>query len=298
MGTILSDLDLDEAIEALVQAAYSGGGADNITMVLADVVPQSDELDAREPEIIGAAAQTPIPDISTTSRIDLDDDAAEADDARLATAPTPRAPAPRRDPRDPERLRYLPDGAGRRKRWLSTSVLLLALIVVLGSAAYFGRNYVNRQYYVGEAGNQVAIYNGVQGHLPGLSLNHVYEQSATKLSDLPVYFQNRVRDTIDADNLEAARATSHELSMIAQRCINERATRATATATPTQSVTPGHSPTPGASGTPNQSPTNHSVTPAPTASPGTASATASNSATVSPTPGNGASTPAGEQDCP
>ncbi len=54
--------DREESLRRLVAAAYDAGGSDNITVLLADVVPEppNDE----EPMTIGAAAVTTIPEVS------------------------------------------------------------------------------------------------------------------------------------------------------------------------------------------------------------------------------------------
>ena len=47
--------DLDECVSRLSALANEHGGHDNISLVLAQVVPQSDELDAAEPQLAGSA---------------------------------------------------------------------------------------------------------------------------------------------------------------------------------------------------------------------------------------------------
>ena len=49
--------DLDECVSRLSALANEHGGHDNISLVLAQVVPQSDELDAAEPQLAGSALE-------------------------------------------------------------------------------------------------------------------------------------------------------------------------------------------------------------------------------------------------
>ena len=58
---VASTSDLDAAVAALTKAARAGGGLDNITLVLADVVEHDDELEAATPRVLGAAQTVKIP---------------------------------------------------------------------------------------------------------------------------------------------------------------------------------------------------------------------------------------------
>ena len=227
----LEKADLDEVMDGLVKAAYAGGGADNITIILADVVPQDDELDAAPATVIGAAIDTRIPDVPEAG-IDLGDDDPTLDDSGDRI---PRAPAPVViDPEQLESIRYAPELV-KPRRWLapviSTILILLAIIGIgVGGAAY-----ARAQYYVGTSGDDVTIYNGVPGQLLGVKFQRTAETTDVKVGDLPEYYQQKVRGGIGASDLSAARSTVAELRVLANAC---RAKRAQPTATSSPSTSP------------------------------------------------------------
>lgn len=224
--------DLDEVMDGLVKAAYAGGGADNITIILADVVDQDDDLDAAPATVIGAAVDTRIPDVPEAG-IDLGDDEATLDNNGDRV---PRAPAPVViDPEQMESIRYAPELV-KPRRWLapvlSTVLILLAILGIgVGGAAY-----ARSQYYVGSSGGDVTIYNGVPGQLLGVKFQRIAETTDVKVGDLPEYYQQKVRDSIGAADLSAARSTVSELRVLANACKAKRAQP-----TPSPTTTPGPS---------------------------------------------------------
>ncbi|MGA4668974.1 PP2C family protein-serine/threonine phosphatase [Propionibacteriaceae bacterium Y1923] len=229
--------DLDEVMRGLVQAAHDGGGADNITVVLADVVPQDDDLDAAPATVIGAAVTTRIPDVPEAG-IDLGDDGPRYDEGGDRV---PRAPAPVViDPEQIESIRYAPELV-KPRRWiapvLSTVLILLALLGIgVGGSAY-----ARTQYYVGTSGDDVTIFNGVPGSLLGVKFQRTAETTDVKVSDLPDYYQQKVQGNIDASDLDAARSTVAELRVLANACKAKR-NQPTPTATTDPSASPSASP--------------------------------------------------------
>ena len=56
--------------------------------------------------------------------------------------------------------------------------------MILVVAAFAGtRLYVDRQWYVGDSGGRVAIYNGIPATLLGFDLHHVVETSQVRTAD-------------------------------------------------------------------------------------------------------------------
>ena len=254
--------DLTEVMEGLVRAAYAGGGADNITIILADVVPQSDELDAVPATVIGAAIDTRIPDVPEAG-IDLGDDEPVLNEHGDRV---PRAPAPVViDPEQVESIRYAPTLV-RPRRWIAPVLSTVLILLALAGIGVGGAAYARTQYYVGASNDTVAIFNGVPGQLLGVKFQRKAESSDVLLADLPDYYQQQVRANIDAADLESARATLAELRVFADACRTQRAARSaqpsTPVATPSSPQTPGTQ-TPGnGDGSPAQSPV-LSQTPAP-----------------------------------
>ena len=250
---LIHGADRDEVIASLVALAYSTGGHDNITIVLADVV-------TGEPEgvtaLLGAATTTPIPAAEHTASLPLLEEDPAALSERAIT----------------EEERYALQG--RRRPAAAIKLLLLfviPLLMVLGGGFAWYR-YTQTQYFVGADDEVVAIFQGVPDKMFNLPLSKVVEPSQTRVDDLPPYYARLVDATIPAAGLEGARATVGELKVKAEQCIAQRKSHASPTPSPASSpspsptaptspgtVSPGVSPTPtptvrSGSPTPNPAP--------------------------------------------
>ena len=238
IATHLAKPDLDEAMDGLVKAAYAGGGADNITIVLADVVEQDDELDAGTPAVIGAALTTEIPEVPEAG-VDLGDD---EDDEPEDETRIPRAPAPVViDPETMESLRYAPTLV-KRRRWIAPVVSTLLIVAALVGIGFGGAAYAKTQYYVGADADKVAIYNGVPGQLLGVKFQRKTEDTGIPVADLPPFYQSRVRNNISASDLDGARATVSELRALAAACRDKRGQQSTPPSSTPSSSPPTTSP--------------------------------------------------------
>jgi PPM family protein phosphatase len=116
-------------------------------------------------------------------------------------------------------------------------VLLLVAAAGLGAAYAWTRT----QFYVGVAGGQVAIYQGLADAVPVVPLSRVYEVQPLAVSALPPYYAERVRSNIEVPDLDSARATVTELEAAAKRCAAEPTPKPTPTPTPTPRPTPAPS---------------------------------------------------------
>jgi serine/threonine protein phosphatase PrpC len=283
--------DLETALDALVEAALAAGGIDNITVLLAEVLPGTDPSDAAGAEtsssaddddtavrtavgaavagaagtVLGAAAERNIPAVPRRSPLvpgftddgDADDEPSTA--PRSATSPSP--------PAADDESRYAP-GPPAKRRFVRT--LLVGLAVLLVTAAGLGAGYAwtRTQYFVGAAGDQVAIYTGLPDSIPGLSLSQVYEVQHLPVASLPPYYQAQVTAGIEVASLEAARATVEQLQQTAARCAPSPNATPTSTATPTGTATPKSAATPRSTTTPKSTATPKSTgTPRSTATP-------------------------------
>jgi protein phosphatase len=185
--------------DRMIELALRGGGPDNITCIVADVVDIDFGEDA---PIVGGAAgdgtEQPQPDSAA---------------ARASVTTLPRVAPQRIEPTTME----LP--VVRRKG--RTGLILLAALVVLIGAGALARLWVLQQYYVGVNGDQVAIYQGVRGSVLGIPLQSLREGSCPvgavgcteiKLEDLQETARSAVRDGIISGNgLADARATVDRL---------------------------------------------------------------------------------------
>lgn len=264
--SLLRTPDPADALHELAAEALRQGGVDNITIIVADIVEtaaattseaSTGEAATGEALVLGAATEREIPDVTARPQVaDLGDDhPGEGNDqgephpaaAPVATGAASKPASPSaRDDDEHEETRYAPQQPPSRLRRLLrpliTIVVVLAILAGLGGSGYA---WSRTQYYVGAADQKVAIFRGLPGGLAGIPFSSVYERQPVLLNDLPSAYQQRVRDTISARNLQAARSSVAELSDIAQQCRKQR--RSTPKPAPTKPKPSGSAKTPQAS---------------------------------------------------
>ncbi|WP_018602955.1 PP2C family serine/threonine-protein phosphatase [Mycobacterium sp. 155] len=146
--------DVTECADRLIELALRGGGPDNVTVVVADVVDY--DYGQTQPILAGAVSG-------------VDDDTAPPNTAAgRASAFNPRRNEPKRVV--PQPAEPVPKPRSRRRYVIAAIVLVL--IVLAGLA--IGRQIVRSNYYVGEHDGVVAIMRGVQGSFLGISLQEPY----------------------------------------------------------------------------------------------------------------------------
>ena len=189
--------------------------------------------------MLGAAAERAVPLRGGDGRAEEHEDTVitrrpgAAGDASAAPA---RSGAP-----DESRYDPLPPRGRRFVRPLVTVVLVLVVVVAGLGAAYA---WTRSQYYVGVAGAQVAIYRGVSDGLPLVPLSHLYEVQDLDVAALPVYYQERVRSSIEVPSLAAARDTVTELRDAVTRCDRDGAPGTSPSPSPSRSGSPRATRTP------------------------------------------------------
>ena len=207
---------IDVAATELVRLALEGGGADNVTVVIGEMVDAStvdEESDLAcadgQPQLVGAAAESPQP--RRGAAVDVHDST-----ARFAV--------------DPEELRYAPREPSRWRlaRWLLAVIVLLAAV---GVGAWYAYQWSQDQYFVSESDGTVAIYRGVDADLPFVTLKHLEAETDIKVDALSSFQQSQVRDGIEATDLADAEQIVRELREDAMPL-------PTPTPTPTTPVTP------------------------------------------------------------
>jgi protein phosphatase len=176
--------DPQACVERLVQLALRSGGPDNITVVIADATDT--DIVEQSPIVGGAAAidrgNTTVADNTPASR--------------ASALHAPRSPQPRPEPADDYDREPAP-----KSHPVRTTVLVLALLAVLGGGLWLGYQYTQDQYYVGATDSgQLAIFRGVPGQIAGLDLSSVNEASPARLDDLTAVAQERVKQGIHADD--------------------------------------------------------------------------------------------------
>jgi PPM family protein phosphatase len=186
----LAIADPQEACERLVQLALRGGGPDNVTVVVADVV---DGRGASGQPVVGGAAaekpQDPPPGMGEGA-------AARARAVERRVAP----PAPAGDPEPAS-----PAAAPRRRRTGRLLLIGLLGLLLLGAAAGGGYAYLRSQYYVGVDDDVVAVYRGLNGSVAGISLASVDSRTDLDVERLSVVARSRVERGIVAEDRADAR---------------------------------------------------------------------------------------------
>jgi PPM family protein phosphatase len=210
MASILATGTPDFAAVELVRASLEAGSTDNVTCIVADVSedPAPEDL---APLLVGAAAdlprRPPLGGAVGGAVGGLFRGHRSGDTGEIAPVPAeaPEGAFPA-DPIDPETARYAPLAPARYawlRRFLGAAVVLGALWVVLAA----GWSWSQQQFYVGEQDGNVAVFRGLNADLPGISLSHAYEVSDVALDRLSDIDAEQVREGIEADSLDDARAT-------------------------------------------------------------------------------------------
>lgn len=183
--------DPGECADALVQLALKGGGPDNITCIVADVVdldalPRGVEAPSTTPQIVGSAARN-------------------RHRPTAASGPAAKAAAlTREEPEIPyEDEDFSEEEPPRRSPWPAVVVLAL-LVALLGGLLWGGYAWSQRQYYVGTDGTRVVLYQGLAQDLGPVSLSQPLEVTDIEIEDLPEITRQQVESTISASDREGA----------------------------------------------------------------------------------------------
>ncbi|WP_231632965.1 PP2C family protein-serine/threonine phosphatase [Streptomyces clavuligerus] len=272
--TLASYQGPQDTIQNLIQLALRGGGPDNITCIVADVL----DTDAGE-GLAGQLSDTPVV-VGAVAENQL-----QLNDGGAMQTPAGRASGLGRTPRGGGygggEEYDTPDGSfdayadddfekpGRGRIWLRRSLYTALTLGVLGGGLYAGHRWTQTQYYVGSSSGHVALYQGLSQDLAWVSLSKVEkDHPEIELKYLPPYQREQVEATIPQKSLDKARAKIGELSAQANACKKEEARQEAekVTAAPQRKTPPSPTPSasPGAGGkTDSKKPTAASPTPPP-----------------------------------
>ena len=239
--TLASYQGPQETVQDLIQLALRGGGPDNITCIVADVldVEHDDNLAAQlndTPVIVGAVAENQQPlgggpgTMSTPA-------ARAAELGRGANQGVPPQHGPEGGapegfgPPSGDPAMASPAGAfgpytdedftkpGGKRRWVKRSLWIAVALAVVGGGLYGGWTWTQKQYYVGAKDEHVAMYRGISQELAGVKLNDVYEdRPEIELKYLPLFQRNQVKETIALNSKDEAKDKIKELGAQAEVC--------------------------------------------------------------------------------
>jgi protein phosphatase len=249
--------DPEAVTRQLIELALHGGGPDNITCIVADVVDTAASRvpPTGTPVLAGAAASAHDPRLSTDGTGPFGGagdhqgnhytDSYQDDGQPSLTVARPMVAL---DDLDPDELalalasengtdmtavrarrshRAQPKRASRsgRRRWPIVTTSLVVLLAVVIGGGYVAWRWSQDQYYVGADGkDQVVIYRGVNQHIAGISLSRPYQQTGIKLTQVPPTYQQTVRATDTASNLRSAQAIVANIRSAVSTCQQEYAT--------------------------------------------------------------------------
>lgn len=295
--TLASYQGPQETVQELIQFALRGGGPDNITVIVADVL----DLDTGD-TLAGQLSDTPVVVGAVAENQN------QLHDNGIMQTPAGRASGLGRQvpgqggggefgpPGSGDTTGYIPaDSFGdytdddfvkprKGRRWLKRSFYSVLALAVIGGGLYGGYRWTQTQYYVGTKGEHVALYRGISQDLAWVSLSKVEKDHPDiELKYLPPYQQKLVQATIAEGNRSTAQKKIDELSVQASACKKEAERR---TADSEKNSKTGEGEAGGTTGTTNTSFTSKaSPSPNPSASGKSPSTTPSPSATATPSPG-------------
>lgn len=230
--TLASYQGPQETVQQLIELALRGGGPDNITVIVADVldIDGGDTLAAQlsdTPVVVGAVAE---------NQHQLHDNGAMQTPAGRASS------LGRQVPGQGGGGEFGPPGSGDTtgyvstagfggysdddfvkpssgRKWLKRSLYITLALGIIGGGLYGGYRWTQTQYYVGANDEHVALYQGISQDLAWVSLSKVEkDHPEIELKYLPPYQQKQVKATIAEGGLSDARSKIEELATQASAC--------------------------------------------------------------------------------
>lgn len=280
--TLRDVADLELCSEYLIQLALRGGGSDNITCIVADVLDTDQPDPSFSPEMAASRANFPVAQAVGSvaygdhlpQGIDSAESAAQAAALlRIAHDQVQEVIAQAQNrvdhPDQPEQQLGLSDAAqqpedtasavpadsaeaegtdGPKKTSLGRKLFNTFLILVLLAGAGLGiYSWASKQYFLGVYQGNVAVFSGFPQTLGPLHLSEKIEVSEVAVNDLPAFAAKQLYSTIRVDSLAHAQ---ERITQFARDIANK--TSAETTPTPEPPATPD--PTPSPTDTPSPEP--------------------------------------------
>jgi PPM family protein phosphatase len=240
--TLSSIEDPEICTRQLIELAIHGGGPDNITCIVADVV---DTATTRRPPTtipVLAGAAVALGDLRRVDGTGPFDGFGDHHEDHVRAART--APQPAVDDLDPMMTSAVmpltssengadPRMAGarrshrarprrsRRRRWpIVTTALAVLVAVVVGGGYIFWRVSQSNYYVAADSSGQVVIYRGISEHIAGFSWSSPYEQTGIMLDQVPSNYQQTVKTAYSTGSLTQVRQTVVNIRTAVENCRN------------------------------------------------------------------------------
>jgi len=242
--TLSTAADLDDATVQLIELAIRGGGPDNITVIVADVVDTDTTALAptTAPVMAGAASHGTAGGLSLLERADspaaraqmlahtAPQPAVMLDEPRTADGRWPEAepsgrpgdldgwPSPNGHPQTRNGHRAKKQRRSSRRRWPIVTIALGVLAAAIIGGGYGAWSYTQHQYYVGTDKNEVTIFRGVNQRVAGVSLSSVYARTGITEQQVPPQELQMIQATISATSLDDAQRIVGQLRSQDTQC--------------------------------------------------------------------------------
>jgi serine/threonine protein phosphatase PrpC len=242
--TLATIADPEAVTRQLIELALHGGGPDNITCIVADVLDtETTRLPStRTPVLAGAAANAgdprfaaggtgpfaaiddPFtdfdehePSLSVPQQAVGDDDDLGLDAMPLPAMSSNGSRATAVQARRSHRAQ--PKRATRTgRRWPIVTTSLVVLLVVIIGGVYVAWRWTQDQYYVAaDSKGNVVIYRGITERILGIDLSKTYQQTGIPLAQVPSNYEQTIKATITASSLgEAQRIVTNVRNAVSE----------------------------------------------------------------------------------
>ncbi|MGO3472951.1 MAG: PP2C family protein-serine/threonine phosphatase, partial [Brevibacterium aurantiacum] len=228
IARVLSEVsDPDECCRQLIDLALAGGGADNVTVVIGDVLEGT--LDTVQGSSVGSVHLNP-KYATIGMNTDVDEPTTEpqphygngdipTDTVPLQTVsgsdkqePTAEVvpPSQRTDsessdrdaPAEEDDLDADDDEVEKRSYlgWIIAAIVIVAIAV----GGFFAYNYVSNHYYLTNQDGKVTLYRGLDTTLGPIELSQLEDTTDIEVGTLNSFSQDRLRGSIQADSRDEA----------------------------------------------------------------------------------------------
>lgn len=151
------------------------------------------------------------------------------------------------------------------RRWVTWSIAA-AILVVLSVGLWLGYAWTQTRYYIGEFDSRVAIYNGVSQRLGPIQLSSLETVTDIRMDSLPPFSQQRVRQTVPANDLYDAQRIVKNLELTGTTSPEEQCPPS-ASASPTAPAPSPTAPAASAPPAPGEAPASAAAAPSPAPTP-------------------------------